>query len=123
MFFRFLLVGGTGFLVDAGLTYLFVKLGVAPWLARIPAIALAALWTWLANRYFTYEVKAARSSAEALRYAAVAGVMAVVNYLIYLGGLRVGLPPLAAVTIATACQTVISFHAYRHLVFKTRSEP
>lgn len=38
MFRRFLLVGGVGFLIDAGLTRLLIALGLAPWLARVPAI-------------------------------------------------------------------------------------
>jgi putative flippase GtrA len=118
MFFRFLLVGGSGFLIDAGITYLLIQLMVAPWLARVPAIFLAMAFTWLANRYFTYEVKKARSTNEAMRYAVVAMVMALINYLIYFVLVSYRTWPLAAVTFATACQTVMSFHAYRYFVFR-----
>ena len=118
MFIRFLLVGGLGFSIDAGLTYLLMQLMLAPWLARIPAIALAMVFTWLMNRYFTYKVEKARSAWEAARYAIVALGMALCNYLIYLLLVHYGVWPLAAVTAATACQTLISFHAYRRLVFK-----
>lgn len=118
MFFRFMLVGGTGFLIDAGITYLLVLLEIAPWLARIPAIALAMVYTWTANRYFTYKVNQARTINEAIRYALVALTMAAINYLIYLALLRYDIWPIAAVTIATACQTILSFHAYRRLVFR-----
>ena len=117
MFIRFLLVGGMGFCIDAGLTYLLIQLTLAPWLARIPAILLAMAFTWLANRYFTYRVNKARSTNEAMRYAFVALIMALINYLIYLFLVRYGVWPVAAVTLATACQTMISFHAYRHFVF------
>ena len=117
MFVRFLLVGGSGFVIDAGLTYLLVSLNVAPWLARIPAVLFAMLYTWQANRYFTYEVKAARSAAEALRYALVAAAMALGNYVAYLFLIDRGMWPVAAVTVATAFQTVASFYAYRYFVF------
>lgn len=118
MFIRFLLVGGVGFCIDAGLTYLLIQLTIAPWLARIPAIFLAMVFTWLANRYFTYRVTRARSTIEAMHYSIVALIMALVNYLIYIFLVRYGIWPVAAVTLATACQTMISFHAYRHFVFR-----
>jgi putative flippase GtrA/4-amino-4-deoxy-L-arabinose transferase-like glycosyltransferase len=117
IYVRFLLVGGIGFVIDAGLTYLLVRSNVAPWLARIPAILFAMTFTWLSNRYFTYEVKTARSTGEAMRYALVATVMALINYLIYFVLVSLGTWPVAAVTLATACQISISFHAYRRFVF------
>jgi putative flippase GtrA len=119
MFLRFLLVGGSGFLIDAGITSLLIALDLPSWLARIPAICLALAYTWLANRYFTYAVKTARSSSEAMRYAAVAAVMALINYSVYFVLVQYGVLPVIAVTIATTCQTTLSFHCYRHFVFRT----
>ena len=118
MFLRFLMVGGSGFLIDAGLTYLGIAWGMAPWLARIPAIASAMAYTWLMNRCFTYRVATARSASEATRYALVALAMALLNYLIYVALVAGGLAPLAAVILATGCQTILSFHAYRRFVFR-----
>lgn len=117
MFFRFLLVGGSGFVIDLGLTYLLISLGVAPWLARPPAIASAAVFTWLANRQFTYRVSSQKSPREAARYVLVATIMATLNYLVYLVLLRFSLAPVIAVTLATAIQTMASFFAYRRFVF------
>lgn len=118
MFLRFILVGGSGFLIDAGITTLLISLGFPSWLARIPAICLAMAYTWIANRYFTYAVKTARSSKEAVRYASVAAVMALINYGIYFVLVQYGILPAIAVTIATACQTILSFHCYRRFVFR-----
>ncbi|MDD2881502.1 MAG: GtrA family protein [Rhodoferax sp.] len=118
MFFRFLIVGGLGFLIDAGLTYFLVYSGVNPWLARIPSIACAMVFTWLINRQFTYNVKTLRSSDEALRYILVAMVMALINYLIYLWLISINITPVISIIIATAFQTFISFHAYRRFAFK-----
>lgn len=118
MFLRFLLVGGSGFVIDAGLTYLLVQLDIASWLARIPAIALAMTYTWLANRTFTYRVGTDRSAGEAVRYASVALALAMINYLIYLALVRKGVWPVAAVTLATALQVVMGFYGYRYFVFR-----
>lgn len=118
MFLRFLMVGGLGFLIDAGLTYVMIRLRVESWLARIPAMLLAMAFTWLANRHFTFEVKRARSINEGLRYAAVGMAMAMFNYAAYLIFVHYGMWPVTAVTVATACQTIISFYAYNHLVFR-----
>ncbi len=117
-FARFVLVGGLGFAVDAGTNQALLVAGWAYWAARLPAIGLAMLFTWLANRRFTYQVQARRSAGEGLRYAAVACCMAVMNYGLYLLLVRAGLPPLASIVVATALQTVFSFHAYRRFVFR-----
>jgi putative flippase GtrA len=117
-FLRFVLVGGTGFAIDAGLTLGLILVGLSPVLARGPAILCAMAFTWSANRVFTYRARHRRSAAEAVRYATVAAVMAGFNYLLYLGLLWWGLAPIAAVTLATAVQTVLSFKAYRRFVFR-----
>lgn len=115
------MVGGTGFLIDAGITLLLIQIGLDPTFSRIPAICIAALFTWLANRYFTYEIKTSRTTNEAIRYAVVASTMAFLNYTIYLILIQIGLLPVISIIIATALQTIISFHAYRHFVFKSPS--
>jgi putative flippase GtrA len=117
LFFRFILVGGLGFVIDVGLTYLLIQFNVAPWMARAPAIMLAMIFTWLANRHFTYGVKTSRSSREAIRYATVAMGMALINYVIFFVLLRYGVRPVFAVIFATAFQTMLSFFAYRRFVF------
>ena len=116
-FLRFVLVGGVGFLVDAGLTQLLVWRGLPPWLARCPALVAAMFVTWFANRHFTYRVAARRNTAEGLRYTITALTMAAINYTIYNLLVWQGLQPVIAITIATALQTGVSFFAYRVLVF------
>lgn len=118
MFIRFLLVGGLGFFIDLGLTYFLISLGAAPWLARPPAIVSAALFTWLANRQFTYKIATEKSTQEAIRYGLVAAVVALMNYSIYIALISFDIDPPLAVAIATAAQTVISFYAYQLFAFK-----
>lgn len=116
-FGRFLLIGSAGFAMDAALTYVLIVAGLAPWLARIPAIAGAMSFTWLANRRFTYRVRAGRSAGEAFRYTTVALTMAMLNYTVFGVLIAYKIPPMAAVTVATALQTIVSFYAYRRFAF------
>lgn len=122
MFFRFLCVGGIGFIIDIAITHLLITLKVDPWVARIPAIFFAMLFTWLANRYFTYEFKNNRTVSEALRYASVSLVVSIFNYAIYVYLVHIGMQPVVAVTIATFCQAILSFNLYRRIVFKKIDE-
>ena len=118
MFVRFLLVGGSGFVIDAGITWLLLASGAAAWLARIPAILAAMAFTWLANRHFTYALTTARSASEATRYFLMAAFMAGLNYAVYLLLVQAGLAAVPAVALATGLQAGLSFFAYRDIVFK-----
>ena len=118
MFFRFLCVGGIGFIIDVAITYLLIALNVDQWIARIPAILFAMLFTWLANRHFTYEFKNKRTLKEALSYASVSLFVAIFNYVIYVYLVYSGIQAVVAITIATLCQVILSFNLYRRIVFK-----
>lgn len=98
-------MGGLGFAVDLGCTALLVWSGVSPFYARPPAIALATVVTWIANRSFTFQVMEKTSLAEGMRYAATALAAACVNYAIYSLLVWQKCPPLAAVAIAPVLQT------------------
>jgi len=122
-FFRFLLVGGIGFLIDSGVTLGLIALGLSPWLARPPAILLAMAFTWLANRHVTFAVGNKRSVSEAARYSAVALLAALANYLIYSALIALALPPLPAIVIATIIVALFSYFGYKSFAFgiSTRS--
>lgn len=118
MILRFIAVGGLGFLIDLGCTSLLVWSGVSPYLARPPAIAVATLFTWLANRAFTFEVKAERSIGEAVRYATTALAAACTNYAVYSLLVWQDCPPLFAVAIASVIQAGASYIGYRKFAFR-----
>ena len=120
IFFRFLVVGSLGFLIDAGLTSLLIRVDVSPFLARIPAIAFAMLFTWLVNRRFTFAVKEERSGREAIKYALVAFATAAFNYIVYYVLVAQGVVVAVAVALATGAQVALSFYGYRHFAFAER---
>jgi putative flippase GtrA len=118
MIWRFLLVGGTGFVIDATVTYLLTRLWGMPLVARVPGIGTAMIFTWLANRYFTYRVNTRKTKAEAFRYATTVWLMSLVNWSVYAVLIRVGIPSILAVVCSTGGLAIVSFHAYRHWVFR-----
>jgi putative flippase GtrA len=117
-FLRFVVVGGIGFVVDAGLLEALRALGAPALAARVPAICGALVVTWLLNRTFSFGTKTRPSLAEFLAYASVSAVSAAVNYLIFTVLVLADLHPIAAVAIATAITMVLNFTGYRKLVFR-----
>ena len=56
--FRFLLVGGVGFVVDAGVLMFLIRLGQVSRIgARIPSFLIAVTVTWWLHRTFTFKGK------------------------------------------------------------------
>jgi putative flippase GtrA len=93
----FAAVGAFGFVVDAGLTYLFVRtLRLDPLIARLPAFAIATVLNFLLNRRLTFAATRAPIWPAFARYCMVCGVGLAVNWTAYalaLGlAVRLGLP-------------------------------
>ena len=86
-FVRFALVGGTGFVVDAGLlTVLHNGAGFDPFTARLVSISVSAFTTWRLNRAVTFGASDRSQASEGARYALVAALTAGLNYCLYAAG-------------------------------------
>ncbi|ODN70500.1 GtrA family protein [Methylobrevis pamukkalensis] len=113
---RFAAVGGTGFLVDAGVTLALAASGLSPFLARVGGIGVAILVTWALNRRFTFADRRNDAlAAEGSRYGLVALASCLVNYLAY-ALLLLALPdvPLGlAVAFGSGVAMVVSYLAIR----------
>jgi len=119
-FVRFGLVGGTGFLIDAGLlTALHNLAGIDPFTARLVSIAASAFTTWRLNRSLTFGASERSQAAEGLLYALVAAITAALNYLVYVLILIAwhDLPPLTAAIAATLAAMLFSYAGYSRVVF------
>jgi putative flippase GtrA len=93
----FAAVGAFGFVVDSGLTYLFVRaLHLDPLIARLPAFAIATVLNFLLNRRLTFAATRVAIWPAFLRYCMVCGVGLAVNWTAYALALalaqRLGLP-------------------------------
>lgn len=118
--FFFALAGGTGFVVDAAVLFVLLKLTrLDPFTARVLAIATAMGCTYLLNRSLTFGPSGRSIAAEGTRYGGVGLASAALNYVIYAGLLLVlpMTPPLAALTVASILATAFSYVGYSRFVF------
>ena len=119
--FRFALVGGLGFLVDAGvLQWLLSHTHLGPFLARAVAIVTAMLVTWQGNRLFTFGASGRGLISEGVRYGSVGVASACVNYAVYSALILAipSLPPVAALMLASIAALSLSFMGYSRVVFR-----
>lgn len=119
-FFRFLLVGGVGFIVDAGIVLSLMARGIDPIFARLASMALAALATWRLNRSMTFPSSGTSQSSEGLRYLAIVLCAAGVNYAVFMG-LVTFLPvisPVLSVAIATGTSMWVSYFGFAFIAFR-----
>ena len=112
--------GVVAFGVDSAVTLLLTRLAGAPVLiARLAAIALAMIASWLINRTITFPVSGPPSLVEFVRFAAVAWTAAALNYAVFAALIFVEptLHPIAAIAIASLCAMALSYLGMRFGVF------
>lgn len=117
---RFVAVGGAGFLVDAGVLAILLRLTpLDPLTARIVSIAIALTATWQLNRHLTFGASSRPVAVEGARYGGIGITTALVNYTAYALCLWAApaLPPLAALAFGSAVAMVFSYLGYSRLVF------
>lgn len=119
----FLIAGGIGFVVDAGILYLLLGLGIDPFTARIFAIAAAMASTFLINRTLTFGASGRSLASEGARYGSVGIASALLNYLVYSGALLIipSLTPFLALCAGSAAATAFSYTGYSRFVFRKLS--
>ena len=76
-------MGGTGFLVDAGLLALLIHGGWTPLPARLVSILVALTVTWQLNRRVTFAMSGAGSVGEFGQYLSLGAATSGFNYAIY----------------------------------------
>lgn len=126
----FVLIGGAGFLVDAGVLQVLVfRFGVNVFVARLFSFVTAASVTWTANRVLTFSApsKPWRAlSAEWLRYLLASLGGAAVNYGAF--AIAVSLAPTArhypviAVAIGSGAGMCVNYVLYARVVFRTNRQ-
>lgn len=120
-FARFAGVGGTGFIVDTGLTLLLIHRGIDPFTSRVFGIMFAMITTWRLNRALTFGASRTSQTSEGARYFIVAILAAILSYAIYTALLLSlsGFPPALAIIVAVGTTTLISFLGYSRFAFRT----
>jgi putative flippase GtrA len=122
---RFVISGGTTFIVDLGLLKL---LHGYEHMALLPATTIAFLIsfsvTFLISRHWTFPSgRAGRTHHQAIRFAILVGGNLVTTLLIVGGLVALGLYYLLAKVIAVALNAGANFLLYRHWVFRDPAAP
>ncbi|MGE0724785.1 MAG: GtrA family protein [Alphaproteobacteria bacterium] len=116
---RFAIVGTIGFVVDAGvLTLLHRAAGIDLYLGRLASFLAAATVTWALNRRFTFRAREPAGPGEWLRWVALMGGGAAINYLVYawaIAGWPVALDPVAAVAAGSLAGLAWNYLGARRL--------
>ena len=117
---RFGLVGGLGFIVDAGLVTALTARGVDAFSARLVSILLAMLVTWRLNRALTFGASSGRQVHEGARYVLVAVVAALVNYACYsvIILMSASILPAIAVMASTLISMSVSYLGFSRFAFR-----
>ena len=127
---RFGIVGGIGFLVDAGLLHLMLKLGLGYYGGRLISFLAAATATWILNRSFTFRRDSAAAAHPAGEWLAYLGLMVIgglVNYGTYALAVTLLEPveqhPVIGVALGSIAGMAINFWTSKTLVFERKARP
>ena len=116
----FVLAGLSALATDLAVLNALLAVGLGPLAARLPAIGVAMLVSWLINRLITFAVTAPPSIREFARFAAVSWFAQAVNFAVYAGLLALvpGLSASLAVIVACFVSAVVAYAGFRFGVFR-----
>lgn len=120
---RFAIAGVVGFVVDAGVLYLALWMGLGYFAGRAVSFLCAVVTTWLINRTYTFHGHRERSIvAEFGHYLVAMALGGIVNYAVYsavvVSAPKGALTPLLAVAAGVAAGMSINFVSARFWVFR-----
>jgi putative flippase GtrA len=123
---RFLVAGSVGFLVDAGVLYAALAVGLDYYSGRVASFLAAVVTTWMINRNWTFESGRRQSkAAEFARYFSAMALGGAVNYAVYAlivaVAPRTAWLPLAAVAAGSIAGLGVNFATARQWVFGGRA--
>ncbi|MEZ5457238.1 MAG: GtrA family protein [Lysobacteraceae bacterium] len=123
-FLWFCISGGLAFLIDAGFTQFWVRIGLDPWTARGLAFPVAVTFTWWFNRRFTFKAnaKSVGLGREYLTYVGTQLLGLSVNLgsyalLVWLSA-TVHAWPVIGVAVGSIAGLLVNFLGARHVAFR-----
>jgi putative flippase GtrA len=132
---RFGIVGGIGFLVDAGLLHVVLGLGLGPYSGRVVSFLAAATTTWILNRSFTFRRESrsgtlpapSHPAGEWLAYLGLMVIGGLVNYGTYALAVAFSDPvhrhPELGVALGSIAGMAINFWSAKTMVFERKARP
>jgi putative flippase GtrA len=134
-FLRFGIVGGIGFLVDAGLLRLLLTAGLSPYSGRVVSFLAAVTTTWILNRSFTFRRDAAAAghaapghpAGEWLAYLGLMLIGGAVNYGTYAVALQISdlvrAHPEIGVALGSIAGMLVNFWTAKTMIFERKAKP
>jgi putative flippase GtrA len=132
-FLRFGIVGGVGFVVDAGLLHVLLRLGLGPYGGRVISFLAAATTTWILNRSFTFRRESPSSAppvhpaGEWLAYLGLMVIGGMANYGTYAVAVAWSDPvrrhPELGVALGSLVGMLINFWTAKTMVFERKARP
>lgn len=124
-FLRFAIAGAIGFLVDAGVLYAALAIGLGPYVGRAVSFLCAAFATWQINRRMTFASSRNESLwSEWVRYLAAMSVGGACNYGTYVAALmllpKVTVAPLVALAAGSIVGMFVNFAIAKWWVFRAQ---
>jgi putative flippase GtrA len=116
--FRFLLVGGAAFLLDASVVLVMTQMGVSAYMSRIVSLAMSVIFTFVLNRQATFSAQGQATWREFLAYVGASSIGIAINYALFSGCLKLGLAWLPAMVIGTVIASAFNFFAYGRIFKK-----
>jgi putative flippase GtrA len=125
---RFGMVGGIGFLVDAGVLYAMLTWGLGPYSGRVVSFLVAATVTYILNRSFTFRRESRSDNHPAGEWLAYLGLMVIgglVNYGTYAAAVALFEPvhryPVIGVALGSIAGMAINFWTSKTMVFERKA--
>jgi putative flippase GtrA len=123
-FIRFAIVGAIGFVVDVGVLYLNLHLGMGYFIGRAISFLCAVWVTWKINRQFTFISNGGNSDLkEMLRYLTAMLFGGLINYLAYMivvmRAHNLPFLPFFAVAIGSIAGMMVNYFSAKLWVFKS----
>ena len=134
-FLRFGIVGGIGFVVDAGLLWLLLKFGFGYYGGRLISFLAAATTTWILNRSFTFRregpdgIKSplGHPAGEWLAYLGLMVIGGAVNYGTYAAAIEISELvrrfPAIGVGLGGIASMAINFRTAKTMIFERKAKP
>lgn len=120
---RFAVVGGIGFIVDAGVLWVLTRVGVPPLAGRVGSIVVALFVTWRLNRSVTFRAEGSGSALEFGQYVLVGAASSAVNYATFAALIGSGMiaSPLVALAVGSAVAMTVTFLGLDRIVYRPRN--
>ncbi|MEM8826057.1 MAG: GtrA family protein [Pseudomonadota bacterium] len=116
---RFLAIGALGFGFASIALQACLAIGMSPYVAQMPALALTILLTWRLNRRFTFHHAGRGTVSEFLFYLAASMAGLLTNGIVYTVAIMVDVSPAIALALGTLAAATVNWLGYSRIVYRT----